>query len=200
MDDLNTTPRTAASDFDPIGVLGENLRRRRTRRGLSLERLSKASGVSRAMLGQIELGRSSPTVGILWKIAQALELPIMALMSGPANPVTAVLPKAEAKVLVSGDRGFSSRALFPATSRGRTEFYELRLGPDTTERFGPFPHGTAGNLVVLRGRLEITLRNQNYWLENGDAFFYEADVPHQFRNIEAEEAVIYQVISREEAV
>jgi transcriptional regulator with XRE-family HTH domain len=198
MDDINHAVHTAPQSFDVIGVLGENLRRRRTRRGLSLERLSKASGVSRAMLGQIELGRSSPTVGVLWKIAQALDLPISALISGPESQATTVLPQAEARLLVSGDKGFSSRALFPATARSRAGFYELRLAAGTSERFEALPQGTVGNLVVLRGQLEIALRGQTYRLEKGDAFFYEADVAHQFRNADADEAVIYQVISRED--
>jgi transcriptional regulator with XRE-family HTH domain len=199
MDDINHAAHTAPQPFDVIGVLGENLRRRRTRRGLSLERLSKASGVSRAMLGQIELGRSSPTVGVLWKIAQALELPIAALISAPESPVMIVLPEAEAKLLISGDKGFSSRALFPPTARSRTGFYELRLAAGASERFEPLPQGTVGNLVVLRGRLEITLRGQTYRLEKGDAFFYESDVAHQFRNANTDEVVVYQVISQENA-
>ncbi|HYX92177.1 MAG TPA: helix-turn-helix domain-containing protein, partial [Myxococcaceae bacterium] len=41
---------SSSSDLAP--VVGRNLRRLRTHRGLSLERLAKASGVSRAMLGQ----------------------------------------------------------------------------------------------------------------------------------------------------
>lgn len=51
---------------------GQNLRRIRTRRGYSLDRLAKIAGVSRAMLGQIETGKSSPTLSILSKIALAL--------------------------------------------------------------------------------------------------------------------------------
>ena len=47
-------------------ALGRNLRRLRTRQGLSLERLARLSGVSRAMLGQIELGRSAPTITAPW--------------------------------------------------------------------------------------------------------------------------------------
>ena len=43
----------AIADLTPI--VGANLRRLRVKRGLSLERMAKASGVSRAMLGQIEL-------------------------------------------------------------------------------------------------------------------------------------------------
>src|SRR4051812_8949451 len=41
---------------DLPSVLGKNLKRQRTRRGYSLERLAALSGVSRAMIGQIESG------------------------------------------------------------------------------------------------------------------------------------------------
>ena len=51
-----------ATDLAP--VVGANLRRLRTKRGLSLEKLSQLSGVSRAMLGQIELGQSAPTINV----------------------------------------------------------------------------------------------------------------------------------------
>jgi transcriptional regulator with XRE-family HTH domain len=57
-------------------VVGSNLRRLQTTPGLSLERLAHASGVSRAMLCQIELGQSTPTINTIWKIARGLELPI----------------------------------------------------------------------------------------------------------------------------
>ena len=68
------TPSSAAGQesTDLAPVVGGNLRRLRTRRGLSLERLAQISGVSRAMLGQIELGQSAPTINVLWKIARAL--------------------------------------------------------------------------------------------------------------------------------
>ncbi len=65
---------------DLPAILGRNLRRLRTRQGHSLERLAKASGVSRAMLGQIENGKSTPTIGLLWKIATALGLPFATLL------------------------------------------------------------------------------------------------------------------------
>ena len=70
-------PAEEATDLAP--VVGANLRRLRTKRGLSLERLSQLSGVSRAMLGQIELGQSAPTINVLWKISRALEVTFSAL-------------------------------------------------------------------------------------------------------------------------
>src|SRR5262249_40222806 len=139
----------SSSDLTP--VVGANLRRLRMQRGLSLERLSKASGVSRAMLGQVELGRSAPTINVLWKIARALDVPFSALISARASRGTVLLPAARAKRLASHDGRFSSRALFPFDEPRKVEFYELRLGGLAIERADPHPPGTTENLVVCAG-------------------------------------------------
>ena len=85
-----TQPRTSATPAPPAPapakgdltpVVGANLRKLRVKRGLSLERLAQASGVSRAMLSQIELGRSTPTINVVWRIARALEVPFSALIA-----------------------------------------------------------------------------------------------------------------------
>src|SRR3954468_17668038 len=83
---------------------GSNLRRLRTRRGLSLDRLAQRSGVSRAMLGQIELAQSTPTIALLWKIARALGVTFSALITSKSLAGALVLRKREAKWLGSGDR------------------------------------------------------------------------------------------------
>ena len=72
----------SSSHADPElpAVLGRNLRRLRTSQGHSLERLAKQSGVSRAMLGQIETGKSVPTIALLWKVANALHVPFANLL------------------------------------------------------------------------------------------------------------------------
>jgi len=90
-------------------VLGRNLRRLRTRRGHSLERLAKLSGVSRAMLGQIETGKSTPTISLLWKIATALDVPFANLLAAQASSGTAVLRREDAKVLSDGEAEINSK-------------------------------------------------------------------------------------------
>src|SRR5262245_60769156 len=114
-----------AADLAP--VLGRNLRKLRTQHALSLERLSKLSGVSRAMLGQIELAQSAPTINVVWKIARALEVPFSSLIAVTASGGTRVMPAAQAKRLTSHDGKFISRALFPFDQPRKAEFYELRL-------------------------------------------------------------------------
>jgi rhodanese-related sulfurtransferase/DNA-binding XRE family transcriptional regulator len=46
-------------------VVGANLKSQRTQRGLSLDDLAREAGVSRTLLGQIEIGKASPTVRVI---------------------------------------------------------------------------------------------------------------------------------------
>ena len=188
----------------PSGILnqtvGQNLRRLRTRRGLSLERLAQVSGVSRSMLGQIELGQSAPTINVLWKIAQALDVPFSALLAESARGGTQVLTALSTKKLSSMDGSFSSRALFPYDGPRRVEFYELRLQPGGVEEAAPHAPGTTENLVVNRGQIEIVVGDQAHALHEDDAIVFEADVPHVYRNTGAHEAVMYLVMTYSDEV
>jgi transcriptional regulator with XRE-family HTH domain len=182
-------------------ILGKNLRRLRTRRGHSLERLAKLSGISRAMLGQIETGKSTPTISLLWKVATALDVPFANLLAAQATHGTTVLRRDAAKVLSSSDGRFTSRALFPFESERRVEFYELRLAPNHREDAEAHAPGTKENLIVAKGAVEIsTVKERPVTLAEGDAVLFEADVPHSYRNLRSTEAVLYLVMTYVEAI
>jgi transcriptional regulator with XRE-family HTH domain len=194
----NITPAPVSedsSDSDITALVGENLRRLRTRNGLSLERLARASGVSRAMLSQIELGRSVPSVTVLWKIARALEVPFSAFTAQSGSGETTVLRAHRAKLLSSRSGRFSSRALFPFTGPRRVAFYELRLAPHTVEEADAHSPGTIENLVLAQGSLEIAFGEERYRLDYGDAIHFVADKPHAYRNAGPIEALFYLVMT-----
>jgi transcriptional regulator with XRE-family HTH domain len=188
----------AGPDLAP--TLGANLRRIRTRRGLSLERLAAESGVSRAMLSQVELGQSTPTINVLWKIGTALGVPFSALISAREEAPIAVLRGEQAKVLSSRNGAFSSRALFPFAGPRRVEFYELRLGGRGVEDAEPHPPGTTENLVVSAGAVEIQVEREVACLGAGDSVFFRADVPHAYRNAGEAEAVMFLVMTYAENI
>jgi transcriptional regulator with XRE-family HTH domain len=171
---------TASSDLTPI--VGANLRRLRTKKGLSLERLSRASGVSRAMLGQVELGQSTPTINVLWKVSRALGIPFSALITDPGAARPTVMRGSVARLLSSHDGAFVSRALFPFDQPRDVEFYELRLAPGSVEKAVPHPPGTKENLVVVEGELEMVIAGDRHRLATSDAILFDADVPHEYWN------------------
>ena len=55
-------------------TISSTLKELRSQRGWSLDVTSVKTGVSKAMLGQIERGESSPTIATLWKIASGFDM------------------------------------------------------------------------------------------------------------------------------
>jgi transcriptional regulator with XRE-family HTH domain len=180
---------------DLVRVVATNLHGLRTSRGLSLEALAKLSGVSRAMLGQIELARSAPTINLLWRIADALGVPFGALVTDDASSDVEMLPAANAKILTNGNGAFATRALFPYRRRRRTEFYELRLRPGCIEASSAHPPGATENLVVSQGSMSVMIRGERHRLSAGDAMFFVADLAHVYENQGPVDAVAYLVMT-----
>ena len=185
-----------AAPVEPLApTVGANLRRLRSTRGLSLERLARRAGVSRAMLSQTELGQSAPTINLLWKVARALEVNFATLVAGPGAPTPVLLPAREGRLLTNQDGTFSSRSLFPLGERRRAEFYELRLKVRGEESATPHPAGTVENLVVAAGSVTVDVDGAAHRLEASDAIQFNADATHSYRNVGTVEAVMYLVIT-----
>ena len=73
--------------MDTINLLvSKNIRRIRQEKDLSLDELSKLSGVSKSMLAQIERGSGNPSLSTLWKIANGMMVPFNTLVAQPRSP------------------------------------------------------------------------------------------------------------------
>lgn len=188
-----------SSDDDVIGArVAQNLQRLRSKRLLSLDGLARASGVSRAMLAQIESGRSVPSIKVLCKIAKGLRVSVAAFLEHRECEGVTLMPARESKRLVSASGAFVSRALYPYDTARQVEFYELRISPlgeEYSEGHGP---GVEENLVVAQGALEISVNDQRYLLSTGDSITFYADQPHRYRNPVDSEAVAFLVVTHPE--
>jgi transcriptional regulator with XRE-family HTH domain len=178
-------------------VIGGNLKRLRTRQGYSLEQLAKLAGVSRAMLGQIENGQSVPTILLLLKVADALEVSLAALVAVPATRSTTVLRRSKSKVINASNGRFTLRLLLPVDAGPRVEFYEARLAARHSEPLDAQPGGAKESFVILKGRVELTVGTEPpVALGEGDAAYVEASqVPRTLRNLDDHEAVLHVVVS-----
>jgi transcriptional regulator with XRE-family HTH domain len=173
--------------------VAENLRQRRKGRALSLDDLARASGVSRAALSQIETCKSNPTVGVLWKIAVGLGVPISELIGAPRSGAV-VLRRNDSQILRSADSKFESRPLAPAGASPLVELYELRLAARSTHASEPHALGTHELIVVLSGQLRMHVHDEVYDLGAGDSIAFAADRPHSYENPVGAEARYHNVI------
>jgi len=191
--------RPLASAGDDVGAaemgrrVAEQLRERRRARGMSLDDLARASGVSRAALSQVETHKSNPTLGLLWKIAVGLGVPMSELI-GAQRSGAAVLRRGDAQVLRSLDGKLESRPLTPAGASPFVELYELRLSARSTHSSEAHAPGTRELVVVLTGALRLRVADEVHELAAGDSIAFAADHPHSYENPSASEARYHNVI------
>lgn len=193
--ELSTDPDRAL-----IEMVGVNLKKLRRERGLSLDGLARLSNVSRAMLSQVENGRSSPTVTVLCKIASALNVSLSEFIAKQTSDKVILLQKNSTRTYYSADGDVVSRALFPPYESNSLEFYEVALAPNAKEQLDALPGGATKYLVVSSGTVELAVEDKKYLLADQDAIVFPADQPHQIVNSGSVRAVLYQIVNLKKAI
>ena len=178
------------------GRLGVRVRDLRKDRGLTLEELAETSGVSRAMISKLERGEKNPTLVIAARLAEGLGVSLSRLAGVEERREVVVVPRERRPVLRDPETGFERQSLSP-TFAGRGVEFLRNVVPEgsTSGDFPPHRKGVEEHLVVERGQLEATLGGETYLLREGDALFFEADVPHRFDNVGRGECSYYLVIN-----
>ena len=195
---VSEIPRPAVSDGAVSTLVGHNLRRLRKQHRWSLEELALYSGVSRAMLGQIEQGKSVPSIRTLWQAAQALGVSVSwFLESQHDSSVLLIKPaKDNATALSPGDGEL--RALHMPTEGHRDEFYELRLAPGARLSLTTPAKPRRINVALSEGTLEVLIDEASYQLGPREALQFEGTDALTWRNtglIEAKAFVVIKPVS-----
>jgi transcriptional regulator with XRE-family HTH domain len=195
--DAPIKPRRSSPD-QLATTVADRLKRLIAGKGRSFERLAELSGIDSNELLRIEAGVAAPTLGHLWRIANALGVPFGSLVASKERRGVLVIRKNEPQIVGSADRNFLSRPLFPYDSQRPVEFYHVVIGPSHTERAEAHAPGTKENIVVAQGSVEIIVgKEAPVQLDEGDAVDFLADVPHSYRNLGVVPAVLYLVMSYE---
>jgi transcriptional regulator with XRE-family HTH domain len=161
--------------------VGTNLRKLREARKVSMRALAKTSGLSANALSMIERGRTSPSVSTLYKLAEALEVPVTAFFGTPAERQQVIYLRAIDRPRVPIVRG-SWEGLGGEKFTGRVEPFVLTL--DTGADSGPAELVHTGHEFVfcLSGNLEYKVEERYFLLLAGDSLLFAAHLRHQWRN------------------
>ncbi len=192
-------PDTAPEE--PNRHLAEALRAQRKALGWSLDRAAAETGVSKAMLGQIERGESSPTVATLWKIAGGFRSSLSSFLEPPpAAGTDTLLRRADALRTRPAGEGMLVAPLFPFEPRTGFEIFELTLLPGYERLSEPHEAGVSEYVLVVRGAMEVLVEGRWTPLAEGEAIRFAADRAHGYRNPGAAPAVFHNVIHYPRAV
>ena len=116
-------------DNESLSVdVADRLRELRLERGLSMRTLAHKSGLSANALSMIERGRTSPSVSTLYKIAEALGVPITTFFAPTSSRKRIVFIRSSERKRVSLPRGIWE-GLGGEKFVGRVEPFILTLEP-----------------------------------------------------------------------
>jgi len=176
--------------------VGATLQKLRLARGLTLDDLSRAAGVSKSMLSQIEREKANPTIAVAWRLSNALGIGIGELLSDETREVETirVVDAHETPTLPGDHAGYVLRILGPMELAGKFEWYELTLAAGGELVSQPHDPGAMEHLTVLHGALEVEVDGAKRKLKLGGTARYQADRPHAIRNAGKSEAKALMVV------
>jgi len=181
LDQVGARPESGPPQ-EPIAV-GERVKRIREQKGLSLKDMAQRTGLSEAMIRQIEDELISPPLGTLIRLGKALDMQMGTIIS-PAGPRPYTIVRADERKAVSryaskqGQRlGYSYQHLaFDKGDRNMEPFLVTLEPSDVEDELSS--HDGEEFIFVLKGDMEARIGEATEILHPGDCIYYDSTRPH----------------------
>jgi len=181
--------------------VGSMLKKIRKNHNITLEDLSKKSGLSKTYINQIENNKhTNPSISTLKKIADAMNVPIMAIIdenyhekvfnvNEHEKPEVSdwgkdvfIVRKNKRKVMKYPDSDWEIELLSPDLDK-KIELILTAAKPGQFSGEEPFAHEGEEVGVVLEGKLKFTVNSIEYILNEGDSICFNSSLPHKWEVI-----------------
>jgi transcriptional regulator with XRE-family HTH domain len=166
--------------------IGEKLRHMRKKAGMTLKEVADSAGCTESMLSKIELGRASPSLDLLSRLAETVGASVAQLFDGEFKRPVCVYKEGERPVLELGSQKMHSRAILERLvpfDHGRLLNANLHVVPPGGGSAGVLVHSGEEVGFVIEGYIEITIDKETYLVGPGGSFFFASTLPHSYRNI-----------------
>lgn len=170
------------SNREAVSVdVGTRLRQLREGRGVSMRTLATMSGLSANALSMIERGKTSPSVSTLYRLADALDVPVTDFFSPAPARQKVVFLKSDTRTRLPFMRGLWE-GLGGENFVGRVMPFMLTLEAGASSGPANVIHTGHEFVFCLRGQIEYLVEGQSYLLETGDSLLFAANLNHRWRN------------------
>lgn len=173
-----------------LNHIASTLKTMRKERGWSLDKAAQETGVSKAMLGQIERAESSPTISTLWKIASGFKVPFSLFIADDETDKGT----GQTKTIHPSDNKIKVLPIFPFDEKLKCEMFLIELLPSCEHLSPPHQPNTIEHVLVAEGSMEVF--SDSHWklLAKGQGLRFNACQPHGYRNFSEQSSSIYNII------
>lgn len=168
---------------DVLVNLGKQLKKFRKNKSLSLKQVAELSGVSIGLISKIENFRITPSLPVLLKVIQALDIDLseLKLTTNKVEPYI-LIRKGEGSMEEREDSaGLEYNFLFSSSiSNCNLRTYLININDGVYRK--PISTDAMEILYVVSGKLDYILNEQLLTLEKGDILFFDGSIPHALKN------------------
>lgn len=176
---------------DAARNLARNLRVLREARGFTQQRAADLAELPRPTWATLESGSGNPTLGVLLKVASALQVSVEELI-GPPRATAEVFRVDELKTRNRG--GVTVRSILPVAVPN-LEVERMYLPPGARMTGVPHVPGTREVLTCEAGRIRLTVSGETFEIGAGEVVVFRGDQRHGYANAGDDPAVGYSVVS-----
>jgi transcriptional regulator with XRE-family HTH domain len=155
--------------------------------------VARLTGVSKAMLGQIERGKSNPTVSTLWKIATGLKISFSVFIDENQDDLK-VIDQKDISPIIEDNNRMKLYPIFPFDANKGFEIFTIELEPGCNHISTPHNEGVEEYIIVTEGQIEININSKKFILEKGNSMRFMANSPHSYKNINQGRSVFQNII------
>ena len=163
-----------------IYTIGEKLKTLRLQQKLTINNVAQRTNLTKSLISQIENGKSLPSLKSLIALTTALGTTVGYLFSNDMD-TSEVIGRASERKAISTGNGVTLYLLTPNLRNRKVEFlsvvYEKGASSGILHSHNGEEYG-----IVLKGRLEVTVRDESYILEQGDSIVINSENPHKITN------------------
>jgi transcriptional regulator with XRE-family HTH domain len=170
--------------------LARNVKALREMRGATQAQMSKLAKIPRATWQNLESFGANPTLAVLHRVAQALNVSLEELLAAP-KAACRLYEKDALRVKIRGL--VSVRKLLPDPLPGM-EIDRLELPPRSKMIGVPHTQGTREYLTVESGAIELVVSGERFLVKEGDVAVFRGDQRHSYSNDASKPAVGYSVV------
>lgn len=156
-------------------TVADNMRRIRLSRGMSLRDLAAATGLSKALMSQLERALANPTISTLTQVAAALDVSF-AELTRAAHLEPEIIPPADQR-----DRRTGARMLFTMPERRRFDLSEGYIEPGDHGVMSDHGVGSTEYAYVVDGEVDLILGDRTFTLPACSTICFSAEIPHRYQ-------------------
>lgn len=163
--------------------IGKRIKKVREQQHLTLKNVEARAGISATHISEIERGKTSPTIGALMRIAEALGRdPAFFVEEKELEDVSLVALEDRVQGKLERCPGVVEM-LTKSIPGGRINAKLITLDvSDRQDRSALHSHDGDEAALVLEGKVVFVVGGKEYELLEGDSIYYMADQDHGFKN------------------